>query len=349
MNTRDVWTLSELGESGVKPVSYELITWGRDLADKLHRKLSTVLIGNGISGEHVRELTGRGADRVYVVNDPALSHFVVENYSAVLTSLIRDHRPEILIAAATTTGRTLMPHVAVRVNAGITADCTGLGIEEGTGLLLQTRPAIGGNVLAEIKTPRHRPQMTTVRPRTVGAADRRSEADGHRGKAQVVRVDFDPRWIDPRVERIGFKKTGEADIDIQGADIVVSGGGGLKKAENFAMLHALAEALGGAVGASRQAVDRGWISYPHQVGLSGKTVTPKLYFAVCISGSIQHLAGMKTAETIVAVNSDPDAPIFRVADFGVVGDAFEIIPLLVEKIRKKKDSRQPRHGTAGKG
>jgi electron transfer flavoprotein alpha subunit len=365
-----VWTLSEFGENGVKAVSRELLAWGRYLADKLRVELSSVIIGNGIAEKDVRELTDRGADRVYVVNDPALSRFVVENYSAVLTRLIRDHGPEVFIASATTMGRTLMPHVAVKVETGITADCTGLDIEEGTGFLLQTRPAIGGNVLAEIKTPRHRPQMATVRPKTAPpaappAAPLATPAVGKRGetgdrgrgidadkafrKADAVHVDFDPRWVDRRVERIGLRKTGESDIDIQGADVVVSGGGGLKKAENFAMIRALAERLGGAVGASRQAVDRGWVPYPRQVGLSGKTVTPKLYVAVCISGSIQHLAGMKTAETIVAVNSDPDAPIFRFADFGVVGDAFEIVPLLVDRLEKRESSRPRRPRTNDRG
>jgi electron transfer flavoprotein alpha subunit len=167
---------------------------------------------------------------------------------------------------------------------------------------------------------------------------------------EIVRVDFDPRWIDPRVERIGFRRTEEGAVDIQAADVVVAGGGGLKNAGNFSMIRALAESLGGAVGASRQAVDRGWVSYPHQVGLSGKTVTPKLYVAVCISGSVQHLAGMKTAEKIVAVNSDPDAPIFKVADFGIVGDAFEIVPLLVEKLGERKKNRgSPGPGAAGRG
>jgi electron transfer flavoprotein alpha subunit len=330
MNARGVWTVSEFGESGVKAVSYELLAWGRALADKLEQELSSVLIGSGITEDHARELIDRGADRVYVASDPALSHFVVENYSAALTHLIRERAPEVLIASATTMGRTLMPHVAIKVNAGITADCTGLDIEEGTRLLVQTRPAIGGNVLAEIKTPNRRPQMSTVRPRTARAAGKQGRRDG-----EIIRVEFDPGWIDPRVERIGFRKSEEENINIMDADIVVSGGGGLKKGENFTVLRALAGMLGGVVGASRQAVDRGWISYPHQVGLSGKTVTPKLYFAVCISGSIQHLAGMKTSETIVAVNSDPDAPIFKVADFGIVGDAFEIIPLLIERLKKK--------------
>jgi electron transfer flavoprotein alpha subunit len=381
MNGKGVWTLSELGEGGLKTVSYELLTWGRALAGALRQELSTVLIGGFIGDEHARELTARGADRVYAVSDPALCHFVVENYSAVLTHLVRAHEPEVIIAAATTTGRTLMPHVAARVNAGLTADCTGLAVEEGTGLLVQTRPAIGGNVLAEIMTPRHRPQMATVRPRTAKAAERRSAEDrgvermrgggtaaGNAGRpgadpgggenaraprpkpGEIVRVDFDPRWIDPRVERIGFRKTEEGAVDIQAADVVVSGGGGLKKAENFSMIRSLAESLGGAVGATRQAVDRGWVSYPHQVGLSGKTVTPKLYVAVCISGSVQHLAGMKTAEKIVAVNSDPDAPIFKVADFGIVGDAFEIVPLLVEKLGERKKNRgSPDPGAAGRG
>jgi electron transfer flavoprotein alpha subunit len=331
MSGQDVWTVSEFGKGKIKGVSYELITWGRSLADKLGTELAAIIIGNGITETHAQELINRGADRVYIVNDQRLAHFIVENYSAVLKELIKTYKPQIVIAGATRVGRTLMPHVAIKVTTGLTADCTGLDIEEKSALLLQIRPAIGGNILAEIKTPIRRPQMATVRPRIARPAQK-----NHPRKGEVVWIDFNPGWIDPRIERIDIKKIEEENINLQDADIVVSGGGGLKKAENFGMIRGLAENLGGAVGASRHAVDRGWISYPHQVGLSGKTVTPKLYMAVCISGSIQHLAGMKTSQTIVAVNSDPDAPIFRVADFGIVGDAFEVIPILIEKLKKRR-------------
>ncbi len=327
MNYQGVWTVSENDRGKLKGVSYELLARGRGLADKLGAELASVVIGHNITDEAVEELIHRGADIVYLINDSRLRHFVVENFSAVLRNLINEFKPEIVIAGATTAGRTLMPHVAVRVHAGLTADCTELDIEEGTGNLLQIRPAIGGNILAEIKTPERRPQMATVRPNLIKHAEK-----DERRKGEVVNVEFKAEWIDRRVEHLGFRKSEGENINIQGADIVVSGGGGLKKRENFGMIKKLAENLGGVVGASRVAVDRGWMSYPHQVGLSGKTVTPKLYIAVGISGSIQHLAGMKTAEIIIAVNSDSDAPIFKVADFGIVGDAFEVIPALLESL-----------------
>jgi electron transfer flavoprotein alpha subunit len=327
MNYQGVWTVSENDQGKLKGVSYELLARGRGLADKLGAELASVVIGHNITDEAVEELIHRGADAVYLVNDPGLRHFVIENFSAALRDLINVYKPEIVIAGATTYGRTLMPHVAVRVNAGLTADCTELDIEEGTGNLLQIRPAIGGNILAEIKTPERRPQMATVRPNLIKHAEK-----DERRKGEVVNVEFKAEWIDLRVEHLGFRKSEGENINIQGADVVVSGGGGLKKKENFGMIKKLAESLGGVVGASRVAVDRGWMSYPHQVGLSGKTVTPKLYIAVGISGSIQHLAGMKTAETIIAINSDSDAPIFKVADFGIVGDAFEVIPVLLESL-----------------
>lgn len=327
MNYQGVWTVSENDQGKLKGVSYELLARGHGLADKLGAELASVVIGHNITDEAVEELIHRGADAVYLVNDPRLRHFVIENFSAVLRDLINVYKPEIVIAGATTYGRTLMPHVAVRVNAGLTADCTELDIEEGTGNLLQIRPAIGGNILAEIKTPERRPQMATVRPNLIKHAEK-----DERRKGEVVNVEFKAEWIDRRVEHLGFRKSEGENINIQGADVVVSGGGGLKKKENFGMIKKLAESLGGVVGASRVAVDRGWMSYPHQVGLSGKTVTPKLYIAVGISGSIQHLAGMKTAETIIAINSDSDAPIFKVADFGIVGDAFEVIPALLESL-----------------
>jgi electron transfer flavoprotein alpha subunit len=293
--------------------------------------LSAVVIGSSIGDGELNELIGRGADRAFVVDDPALDAFIVENYSAVLCDMIREYTPEVVIAGATSTGRTLMPHVAGKLGVGLTADCTALDIEKGTGNLLQVRPAIGGNIMARIKTPEKRPQMATVRPKTTKPA---LKMEGRKG--EVVRIKFRPGWIDSRVEKLGFRQYEEESINLQDSDVVVSGGAGLKKEENFSLIQELAELLKGAVGASRNAVDRGWISYPHQVGLSGKTVTPKLYIAVGISGSIQHLAGMKTSETIVAINSDPDASIFKVADFGIVGDAFEVVPELIEELRRRK-------------
>jgi len=296
MNYHGVWTIAEASRGKIKEVSFELLTRGRKLADKLGIELASVLIGNNINNDDLQEFIYRGADKVYVVNDPQLENFIVENYTNVLKDLISENKPEIIIAAATTSGRTLMPYLAVKVNAGLTADCTDLDIEENTGNLLQTRPAIGGNILATIKTPKHRPQMATVRPKSTRPAPKDENRTG-----EIINITLKPEMIDGRVERIGCKKNEQEDINIQDADVIIAGGRGLK----------------------------------NQVGLSGKTVTPKLYIAVGISGAIQHLAGMKTADNIIAINNDPEAPIFKVADFGIVGDLFEILPTLNEQFSKR--------------
>ena len=330
MDYHGIWTIVEANRGKIKDVSFELLTRGRKLADKLGTELVSVLIGNNMNNEGVRELIYRGADKVYVVDDPLLDNFIVENYTNVLEDLVNEYRPEIIIAAATTSGRTLMPYLAVKVNAGLTADCTGLDIEEDTGNLLQTRPAIGGNILATIKTPENRPQMATVRPKSTRPAPKDYNRTG-----EIINITLKPELIDGRVESLGYKKNEQEDVNIQDADIIISGGRGLKKTENFGLIRELTQRLGGVIGASRDAVDRGWISYPHQVGLSGKTVLPKLYIAIGISGAIQHLAGMKTADHIIAINNDPDAPIFKVADFGLVGDLFEILPTLNEQLAKE--------------
>lgn len=325
-----IWTFAEQTEGKLKSVSYELLTRGRILADKLNTELSSIVLGSKVDPACLQELILRGADKVYLVEAPALEHFLVEPYANVMEFLVKKYRPEILLAGATTLGRTLMPYLAIRVNTGLTADCTELDIEEETGNLLQIRPAIGGNIMATIRTPDHRPQMATVRPKSTVLPPR---VEGRSG--DIVTVQVPEALLKSRVERLGFRSTEEEEANIQDADKIVSGGRGLKKAENFALIRELAEKLGAAVGASRDVVDRGWISYPHQVGLSGKTVTPKLYVAVGISGAIQHLAGMKTSETIVAINNDPDAQIFQVADFGIIGDLFEVVPALIEKLELK--------------
>ena len=331
MSNQGVWTMAEAKNGELQEVSFELLTRGRKLADKLDEDLASVVIGNNIDEKQVMELIYRGADKVYLVNAPDLEEFIVENYTNVLQDLIESYKPEIILAAATSMGRTLMPYVAIKVNAGLTADCTGLDIEEETGNLLQTRPAIGGNILATIKSPENRPQMATVRPKSTRPAPRNGERDG-----EIINVDFKTELLDGRVEKLGSYKNEEEDVNIQEADVVIAGGKGLKKEDNFELIREMAEHLNGAVGASRDAVDRDWISYPHQVGLSGKTVTPNLYIAIGISGAIQHLAGMKTSDTIIAINEDPNADIFKVADFGIVGDLFDIVPkinqLLAEEV-----------------
>lgn len=338
-----VWTLAEQADGRLRRISFELLARGRLLADKLAAlrqrrgkgyplpELCAVVLGHRIDRSDLGELIHRGADKVVLVESPYLRCPLIEPCANVMQRLIRERRPSIVIAGATSLGRALMPYLAVRLTTGLTADCTGLDIDEETGNLIQTRPAIGGNILATIVTANHRPQMATVRPKSTRPPD----PDTAR-RVTIEEVTFPDELLQSRVEWLGFRGLDQTDENIQDADKVVSGGRGLKKAENFRLVHELAEALTASVGASRDCVDRGWAPYPRQVGLSGKTVTPKLYVAVGISGAIQHLAGMKTSDVIVAVNSDPDAPIFQVADFGVVGDLFEFTPALIEEIARRK-------------
>jgi len=323
---RGVWIVAEQSGGRVLRIAHELLTRGRELADKRRCDLTAVLLGHALHDGDLQGLIDRGADRVVAMEAPELEHFLIEPHAACLLRLIEQRRPEIVIAGATSTGRTLMPYVAVKAGAGLTADCTVLDVDGETGNLLQTRPAIGGNILATIQTPRHRPQMATVRPHSTPPAPPRAGRTG-----AVERLEAPRELLASRIRRAGFLAD-QSEHGLQDAEVVVTAGRGVKKAENVRLVAALAEALGGALGATRDVVDRGWLSYPHQVGLSGKTVTPKLYVAVGVSGSIQHLAGMQTAETIVAINSDPEAQIFRVADFGIVGDLFEVVPALLERL-----------------
>jgi electron transfer flavoprotein alpha subunit len=331
--------MAEQHDGQLRAVSFELLSRGRILADKLGTKLASVVIGNGVGDEAMEELIRRGADEVYSVQDPRLDHFVCESYSKVLLRLIAAYKPSVILAAATSSGRTLMPYVAIKARAGLTADCTELDIEPGTGNLLQTRPAIGGNIMATIKTPDHRPQMATVRPKS----SRPLPSDPSR-TGKIIAVPVEDADIDGRVFVLGYRKDAADFVNLEEADVVVAGGKGMKKADNFALLRSVAEAFGGAigeealavVGASREAVDRGWIGYPHQIGLSGKTISPKLYIGAGISGSIQHLAGIKTSETIVSINIDPDANLHKIADFAIVGDAFAVLPALRRRLEERK-------------
>ncbi len=333
MSSTGVWVLSEQRNGTIHGVSYELLNRGRDVAQKLEAPLSALLLGHDLAQEEIQELIYHGADQVYVANHPLLEHFLAEPYQQVITYLIKTFQPEIMIAAATTTGRTIMPYVATNgIFAGLTADCTVLDIEEKTGNLLQTRPAIGGNILATIKTPTARPQMATVRPKSMKPSKRDNSRTG-----TIIPVELPPETtLTSRITFEQFVPDASQDMPLEDADVVVSGGRGLKKGENFALIRELAETLDAGVGASRDTIDRGWIEYPHQIGLSGKTISPKCYIACGISGAIQHLAGMQTADTIVAINNDPDAQIFRVADFGIVGDLFDVIPLLTQKLHALK-------------
>ena len=327
----NVWTIAEAANGKLKSVSYELLARGRSLADASGEQLVSVLIGADVSDAELQTLITHGADLVISVQDSALNAFIVETYSNILVDLVQQLKPNIILAAATNNGRTLMPHAAMRLHTGLTADCTDLQIDPQTGDLLQTRPAIGGNILATIKTPNHRPQMATVRPRSTQPLPADETRNG-----QIQHMALKPELVDHRVKLIAFEAEAADESNLQDSDVIVAGGRGMKKADNFQLLHELAQLLGGKVGASRDAVDRAWAKYPQQVGLSGKTVLPKLYIAVGISGAIQHLAGMKTADTIVAVNSDPNAAIFQVADFGIVGDAFQVLPELISRLEERK-------------
>ena len=323
---RDVWVLGEERNGKIHPVSYELLAWGRGLADKLEVNLSSVVLGSHVE-EQAQGLISRGADKVYVVNNEELGVFRVDPYTRIIAALIDKYKPEILLASATTMGRTLMPVLAAKIHTGLTADCTELDADISERLLLQTRPAIGGNVMATIKTPEHRPQMATVRPKSKKPLPLDTSRRG-----EIIEEVFDDSFFESRVKRLAFERDESAEAPIQDADVIVTGGRGLKEKRNFDLVFELAGKLKGCVGASRPAVDQGWIPYSHQVGLSGKSVTPKLYVALGVSGVAAHLAGMSSAEIIVAVNKDPSANIFKVADFGIVGDLFEVIPVLLEKI-----------------
>jgi len=325
---KGVWVLAEQFDGHIESITYELLGEGRKLADDLGMELCAVLLGSDIAGR-TQELIERGADKVYLADAPELAYFADEPYAKVIIRMIRDYAPNIVLCGATTVGRSLVSRVAVSVNAGLTADCTGLAIDPETHNLLQTRPAFGGNIMATIVTPDHRPQMATVRHKVMKEA----EVDPSR-TGEVIRVALTADLLASRTKRLRYVAEETSTVNIAEANILVSGGRGLQKPENFAVIAELAKVLKAGVGASRAAVDANWIAYSHQVGQTGKTVCPKLYIACGISGQIQHLAGMSSAETIVAINRDADAPIFSVATYGVVGDALEIIPKLTAECRK---------------
>ena len=323
---RGVWVFVEQRGGKLKGVGCELLSKGRELADTLETELCAVCFGQGM-GE-MDGLIAFGADKVYLVEDPVLADSQEDLYTQQLVELIQQHKPEIVLAGATSLGRSFVPRVAAVLKTGLTADCTGLEVDPEKRLLLQTRPTFGGNVMATIICQSRRPQMTTVRPKVFkkGKSD-----EGRQG--QVVRVDFDKERITSRTKLLNFVDDITETIKIEEADVVIAGGRGLGTPDNFQLLGDLAGVMGGAVASSRPPVDEGWLPYLHQVGQTGKTVSPKLYMACGISGAVQHLAGMQTADVIVAINDDPNAPIFEVADYGIVGDLFKVVPMLIEKLK----------------
>ncbi|MCF7838085.1 MAG: electron transfer flavoprotein subunit alpha [Candidatus Marinimicrobia bacterium] len=324
---RGVWVFAEQRDGQIQDVVYELLSRGRQLADERQTELAAVLISGDLT-EPPAALGAWGADRVYWARDPRLAEYNTDYYTQIMSDLIRAHKPEVVLAGATSIGRAFIPRVAVRVRTGLTADCTSLDMDVEQGLLLQTRPAFGGNIMATIICPHHRPQMATVRHKVLA---KRQLETGLEAEVVPVAADLQPSLtkILEVVHELGNQ------VNLAEADIIVSGGRGLGAPAHFDLLRELARELGAAVGASRAAVDAGWIPAYHQVGQTGKTVCPKLYVACGISGAIQHLAGMSSSGMIVAINKDANAPIFDVADIGIVGDVFEVVPQLIRALRER--------------
>jgi electron transfer flavoprotein alpha subunit/NAD-dependent dihydropyrimidine dehydrogenase PreA subunit len=328
--TGDVWVFCEIDPSTDSPalVSLELLGVAGQLANSLGVRAAAVVLGPGVS-RHADRLIQHGADDVYVAESDELSRFDDRQYTHVLADLIRAHDPQIFLGGATATGRALLPRLAVKLHTGLTADCTALQIDGDSGLLLQTRPAFGGNILATITCESHRPQMATVRPAVLPAP----VADATR-RGRVVPCEINA--LPPAsLEWLTYSERGEGDLDLREAEIIVSAGYGAGGADGVALVAQLAQALGGALGASRAVVDSGWLPYPHQVGQTGTTVQPKLYVACGISGAIQHIVGMQSSETIVAINRDPEAPIFAYADYALVGELTDVVPAILRELEAR--------------
>ena len=339
-----VFVFAQQVDNKLNGIALELVGKGKDLAKDLGTEVTAVLIGSDVMGL-TKELAEYGADRIIVVDDPELKEYRTEPYAHALAEVIKKYKPEIMLVGATAIGRDLGPRVSARIHTGLTADCTQLeigdfpinpipGREQLHNQLLMTRPAFGGNTIATIACPNFRPQMATVRPGVMQKAER---VEG----AQAVIEEFNPGFVpnNKYVEILDIVKAVSDVEDIMDAKILVSGGRGVGSAENFKLLDDLAEALGGTVSCSRAVVDAGWKSKDLQVGQTGKTVRPHVYFAIGISGAIQHLAGMEESDIIIAINKDETAPIFDVADYGIVGDLNKILPALTEKIKEAKAAK----------
>jgi len=319
---------AEQRHNEISSVVYELLNEGKVLADKLKVQLSAVLIGNKI--EHLaKELIYHNADNVYIIDDPILEEFQDESYAYVLSKLIDEEKPEIVLIGATNIGRSFASRVAAKIDTGLTADCTSFDIDLQNRNLLQTRPAFGGNIMATIITDNHRPQMATVRHKVFKKANRDQTRKGN-----IIKKNYDLSKIKIRTKFIEFVKDITSKVNLADADIIVSGGRGLGKPEGFKLIEELAQLLGGAVGASRPTVDAGWIQYSHQVGQTGRTVSPKLYIACGISGQIQHLVGMSSSDIIVAINRDPEAPMMKIATYAIEADLYEILPAIIQELKK---------------
>lgn len=325
---KGVWVFIEQAGGQIRGVSHELLGEGRKLADAMGQELAGVVIGNQVENLS-KDLFASGADKVYLVEGAEYSHYNTDGFAAALTDLIHNYKPNVILIGATNDGRDLGPRVACRIGTGLTADCTNLDIDAETGLVAWTRPAFGGNIMATILCPDHRPQMGTIRPKVFKRPVPNFERTG-----EIVRVAGKVKPEDIRTRFIELLQVCTTSCNLEEAEIIVSGGRGMCKPENFKLIEDLAEVLGGTVGASRAAVDAGWKPALHQVGQTGKTVGPKIYIACGISGAIQHLAGMSSSDIVIAVNKDADASIFRVADYGIVGDVMEVLPIMIEEFKK---------------
>jgi electron transfer flavoprotein alpha subunit len=323
-----IWVFIEVKDGEVVPVSLELLGAGKELADKRGTELSGVLIGENVT--HLADtLYEYGADTVYVYDDTIFKNYRTESYMKALLECCQKHKPEVILYGATSTGKDLASAVATDLPTGLTADSTILDIEEDTGLLLASRPAFGGNIMATILCKKYRPQMATVRPKVMKAL---TPEPGRTG--QLIEETASIKEEDIRTKVLEIVQFTTQKVRIDEADIVVAGGKGLGSEKGFQVIHDLAETLGGAVGASRDVVEAGWVEHHHQVGQTGLTVTPKIYFAIGISGAIQHIVGMQNSGLIIAINNDPEAPIFQSSHYGIVGDAFEIVPLLIQQFKQ---------------
>lgn len=327
---KDIWVYAEQRGGELMPVVIELLGEGRKLAKVRGVKLNAILLGEGIN-HLTKELIAYGADTVYVADNTLLKNYTTDGYTKVIVDAINEIKPEIVLVGATHIGRDLAPRIASRLNTGLTADCTKLEIDEEDGKIKQTRPAFGGNIMATIICPDSRPQMSTVRP---GVMDKAKRDDSRTGEVRNLEISLSESDI--RTKVIEIVKSEIEKVSLTDAEIIVSGGKGLSTPDGFELIEKFAKKIGGVVGSSRAAVDAGWIDRSHQVGQTGVTVKPRLYIACGISGAIQHLAGMKESDTIVAINKDPDAPIFSVADYGIVGDLYKVIPEIMDTIDSSK-------------
>lgn len=328
---KGVWCCADYVHGQLSPTIYELLYIGRKLADDLKEPLNAVLIGKGVS-PLARDLIEHGADTVYVLDDPILENFLDETYSKALADIIRKEKPNKFILAASTIGRSISARLAILLNTGLTADATELVIDKKKRQLMVTRPTFGGNLMATIICENKRPEMCTLRPLTYPKAKKTSGRNG-----RIIEFKPDPEIGRAKAKFISFvpEEAGEQDVSV--AEVIASGGRGLGKQEGFRLIHELARAFGGAVGSSRAAVDAGWIPYRHQVGLTGKTVKPKIYIACGISGQVQHMAGMSSSDVIIAINRDPECPMMQTATYSIEGDLFEIVPALMEEMKRRKE------------